>query len=411
MTNEELKKLSNDTFFDNDTGEIQPEAHRNFNNHLIDHTETVAEAALRNAKEYTDARETAILAAADAKDESTLRTAKEYADRIVAALAGSAPDLLNTLEELAAALNNDPDFAAKVMQQISERVTKEAMEEALEEKAEAPQGYTRADLNELYRTGLYTVEGFGASVPNAPMGTKNCRVIVISGHENRTTQITQMYESDRMFFRRKNEGSWSPWVELWHSGNFDPATVFRTGGYISASQLDDNAIAAIGNKTCVVDYGGHGGLLVSISDRASAAPLQFLLSSYSKSASLQWRHGVDANRFEDPSFRTIWDSGNLKPTYYAQIDPLGGIISKSADWIQSVTWKSDGNGMQCYILPKMAVNLATAHVTKVRTYGNVFKGRAPVVCDELLGGCIVVATPGDNGASEKDYFNISIQGE
>ncbi|WP_294596315.1 hypothetical protein [uncultured Rikenella sp.] len=81
-----------------------------------------AEAALRNAKEYTDAREVAILASADSKDADTLQRAKTYADQIVAALAGSAPETLDTLQELAAALGDDPNFAATVMQLIGDRV-------------------------------------------------------------------------------------------------------------------------------------------------------------------------------------------------------------------------------------------------------------------------------------------------
>jgi hypothetical protein len=36
MTKEELKQLSNNTFIDNNTGEIEPAEHRNFNDHLIE---------------------------------------------------------------------------------------------------------------------------------------------------------------------------------------------------------------------------------------------------------------------------------------------------------------------------------------------------------------------------------------
>jgi hypothetical protein len=36
MTREELKQLSDNTFIDNNTGEIEPAEHRNFNNQLID---------------------------------------------------------------------------------------------------------------------------------------------------------------------------------------------------------------------------------------------------------------------------------------------------------------------------------------------------------------------------------------
>ncbi|MCD8041455.1 MAG: hypothetical protein LUH10_00165 [Tannerellaceae bacterium] len=45
MTKSELKKLSNDTFFDNSKGGITPEAHREFNNSLIDSTATAEQGA------------------------------------------------------------------------------------------------------------------------------------------------------------------------------------------------------------------------------------------------------------------------------------------------------------------------------------------------------------------------------
>ncbi len=80
------------------------------------------EAALRTSKEYTDTREAAILAAADNKDADTLRTAKDYADAIVAALIDGSPELMNTLKELAAALGNDPNFAATVMDLIGQKL-------------------------------------------------------------------------------------------------------------------------------------------------------------------------------------------------------------------------------------------------------------------------------------------------
>lgn len=365
---------------------------------------------LDELKRDTTARADELAEAIDTKDAEALKMAKEYADRIVAELTDSAPEALDTLKELAAALGDDPNFSATVMELIGERVTAEAMAEALEGKAEAPQGYTSADLNELYRTGLYTVEGFGASIPNAPMGTKNCRVIVISGHENRTTQIAQLYETERMFFRRKSDGVWGPWVELWHSGNFDPSTVFRSDGYINASQLNDNEIAQVGNKACIVNYGGYGGLLVSFSAQASPAPLQFFLDNYSENASLKWRHGVDANRFQNPAFRTIWDSGNLKPMYYAQINPNGNVVGQVGDWIQSVAWVDNGNGVRCDITPNVPVNAVTAQITKVAFSGNTFTGSAPIVYDTLINGKITVVIPHANGSGYAAWFNISIQG-
>lgn len=407
MTNEELKKLSDDTFFDNDTGEIQPAGHRNFNNHLIDHTDTLCEATLHNSKEYTDAREVAVLAAADTKDADALKAAKAYADKIVAALAGSAPETLDTLQELAAALGDDPNFSATVMQMLGERVTAAALAEALAGKVDASDTIKNGDLNDYVHHGLYVVDG--GAISNAPVSTLNCRVLVIASNPARVTQIAQVYEADRIFFRRKIDAMWEPWRELWHSGNFDPASYFHGGVYVDGSQLNDPELTK-GNRAYAVALGGIGGLLVTFSSPASASPLQFYLDRYF-GASLKWRNGVDNDRFLEPEFRTIWDSGNMKPTYHAQINPNGQIVSQSADWIQSVQWVSNGNGYRCDIVPKVSVNTATVQVTAVVSSGNYWPDyRMPIVYDTLVNGAITVCIVGKDGASSQHWFNISVQG-
>lgn len=409
MTKEELKRLSDDTFFDNDTGEIQPEAHRRFNDKMIDHTDTVAEATLRNSREYTDAREVAILATVDTKDESTLRTAKEYADRIVAALAGSAPETLDTLQELAEALGNDPNFSATVMQMLGERVTTEALNQALAGRmpvVKAQEG--RPEPNSFgVVTGLSG--NFGAPLYGAPLlsfGAPGYEAQIILGGIGAWQGAW-----NRIYFRNRDgdTGTVADWKEFWHSGNFDPSVVFRPGNYIEASALNDNATAKIGNIACPVHYGEYTGLLVSFSATASPSPLQFFLPHFNSSQSLQWRHGVDSNVFKDPKFRTIWDSENLKPTYYAQIDPNGNIVGQVGNWIQSVVWEDNGYGYNCSIVPKVSVNTNTIQVTRIAAGGNNFYWMAPVV--RLYNNEILVYLP-ETGSyhNEKGYFNISIQG-
>lgn len=89
---------------------------------LGDAIDTKTEATLRNAKEYTDAREVAIQTAVDDKDATMLRTAKDYADTIVSALIDGSPELMNTLNELAIALGNDPNFATTVTNLIAQKL-------------------------------------------------------------------------------------------------------------------------------------------------------------------------------------------------------------------------------------------------------------------------------------------------
>lgn len=92
MTREELEQLSEETFFDNNKGEIQPAGHRNFNNQLIGFVEACLEAS------------------------------KRYTVEKVAELVDGSPEQLDTLKEFAEALGNDPNFAATIMQLIGQKL-------------------------------------------------------------------------------------------------------------------------------------------------------------------------------------------------------------------------------------------------------------------------------------------------
>ncbi|WP_297830264.1 hypothetical protein [uncultured Rikenella sp.] len=359
---------------------------------------------LDELKRDTTARADELAEAIDTKDAEALKMAKEYADRLVAELTDSAPEALDTLKELAAALGDDPNFSATVMELIGERVTAEAMAEALEGKFGIIGN--DVDANEMTQGSGYS---YSKNTPtHGTVATFNGLGVLYG-----IMQIfcdNQETNNARFWVRNNNQQGFTPWRELWHSGNFDPSVVFRTGGYIDAAKLNDNEIAQIGNKACIINYGGYGGLLVSFSAQASPAPLQFFLDNYSENASLKWRHGVDANRFQNPAFRTIWDSGNLKPMYYAQINPNGNVVGQVGDWIQSVAWVDNGNGVRCDITPNVPVNAVTAQITKVAFSGNTFTGSAPIVYDTLINGKITVVIPHANGSGYAAWFNISIQG-
>lgn len=60
----------------------------------------------------------------DTQDTATLNSAKSYTDTKVASFVDSAPETLNTLNELAAALGDDPNFATTVATQIGTKADK-----------------------------------------------------------------------------------------------------------------------------------------------------------------------------------------------------------------------------------------------------------------------------------------------
>ncbi len=85
---------------------------------------TKANAAENAAKAYTDARETAITTAYQSYADTAESDAKAYADEKIADLVDSAPALLDTLNELAAAIGDDANFAANLATSVGEKVAK-----------------------------------------------------------------------------------------------------------------------------------------------------------------------------------------------------------------------------------------------------------------------------------------------
>jgi hypothetical protein len=91
-------------------------------------TATEISVAQTAAEAYTDTREGAITTAyeayADQAELDAVATANAYTDAEVAALVDSAPALLDTLNELAAAIGDNPNYAADLATSVGERVAK-----------------------------------------------------------------------------------------------------------------------------------------------------------------------------------------------------------------------------------------------------------------------------------------------
>jgi hypothetical protein len=84
--------------------------------------------AVTSANSYTDGRETAITTAyeayADQAELDAVATANAYTDAEVSALVDSAPELLDTLNELAAAIADNPNYATDAAAAVAGRVAK-----------------------------------------------------------------------------------------------------------------------------------------------------------------------------------------------------------------------------------------------------------------------------------------------
>lgn len=108
------------------------------------------------------------------KADQTLSSAKTYTDIKVAGIVNSSPETLDTLNELAAALGNDPNFATTIATQIGQKVDKIAG------KGLSSNDYTTTDKDRLaiiYNaingiTPLGSVQAFAGTV--IPAGWKLC---------------------------------------------------------------------------------------------------------------------------------------------------------------------------------------------------------------------------------------------
>lgn len=93
-------------------------------------TEAIADT-LKAAKDYADdLAQTLSDSFSDALESAVSELKKEIRDT-VATLIDNAPEALDTLQELSAALGDNPNFATEVATELGKRVTKEALAEAL----------------------------------------------------------------------------------------------------------------------------------------------------------------------------------------------------------------------------------------------------------------------------------------
>jgi hypothetical protein len=87
-------------------------------------TATEISVAQTAAEAYTDTRETAITTAYEAYADQAEADAKAYTDTEIAALVDSAPELLDTLNELAAAIGDNPNYATDLATSVGTKVSK-----------------------------------------------------------------------------------------------------------------------------------------------------------------------------------------------------------------------------------------------------------------------------------------------
>lgn len=262
--------------------------------------QTKAEAALRNAKTYTDQKESVIRSDMATADTATLRDAKSYADTVVTALVDGSPEALNTLKELAAALGNDPDFATTVLQKIGEKLD---------------YGEFTGDLNVVNTSKMYRLL---SGCTNIPLGSsQGCFLLHTNWDAGAAQQMYFVYSTTDIYIRNKVNGTWKPWQKVWNAGNFNPDDKFG----FSAAQLSDlnnapnNAffVGAHNAANAPVANSWSNGFTIAYGNNPD------FRKQFCYAGDKWWTRGQSGTTWS--SWSQIWDSGNFNPDDYL---PLSG---------------------------------------------------------------------------------------
>lgn len=176
-------------------------------------------------------------------DSSTLLATTAFVKAVVAALVDSSPAALDTLNELAAALGDDPNFATTMTNALALKAplaspaltgNPTAPTQAADDNdtSIATTAFVRAamglfglgaeraysgDLNGLITPGLYSVTG-GST--NWPFGSSGGTLIALMhGGGDYASQLALSVTDSRILKRAKVGASWSEWQELWNTEN------------------------------------------------------------------------------------------------------------------------------------------------------------------------------------------------
>ncbi len=282
----------------------------------------------------------------DNKDADGLQAAKEYAAQKVAEIVGSAPETLDTLNELADALGNDPNFATSIMALIggkADLVHVHTKAQITDFPAALPANGGDADT-----VGGFNIDNLG-KVINAPVadldntpgffssywtlssaGTKPAdygTVVQIvnkygrpnDGEQVWVFQIAHAHGIDRPMWRRQtNNGGWTEWKRVAfmddipaslpaNGGNADTvddkhSSDLFVSGVLSLNHSDLNTFVNRISGTYRVYDGDSAMCLIVFRNPAASASGVEMYVGYNEDDHIQVRKTVDSNRY------TAWKS-------------------------------------------------------------------------------------------------------
>ncbi|MEN3813345.1 pyocin knob domain-containing S74 family peptidase [Chromobacterium piscinae] len=152
---------------------------------------------------------------------------KPYVDAAVAKIVDSAPDALNTLKELSAALNNDAKFSDTVASQLAKKL--EAQDLASYGMGGNAQNVGSGELTDKRPNGFYHAQSnAGKGVKGAPGNAAN-GMFTVNYLSDKWGVITYRAWGGEVYEARLENGKWSDWNHHWHTGNDSGLLMYRQG--------------------------------------------------------------------------------------------------------------------------------------------------------------------------------------
>ena len=145
----------------------------------------------------------------DDKDAAGLQAAKEYAAQKIAEIVGSAPETLDTLNELAAALGNDPNFATSIMALIGGKADRDELNSRVNiDGSSVMTGALRINDN---------AAGNGLKVRLGKSYAGDAVLIALDDGNDGSSCYVGISPNKITYYNGTQESV------IWHAGNFDPA--------------------------------------------------------------------------------------------------------------------------------------------------------------------------------------------
>jgi hypothetical protein len=201
---------------------------------------------------------------AQQKADAAENDAKAYANSLINDLINGAPENLNTLEELASALNDDQAFATTVLNLIAQKADLGQIPTSLPANggnADTLGGValnrfifgdnshgsivkTSGSANDIVKSGFYTCS---SSVTDLPETTQTVFILNIQHGNNDAgaTQLGFIYGFNKSYIRSKNNGVWTSWVKLWNAEN-DGSGSGLDADLLDGKHASDFALAGFG---------------------------------------------------------------------------------------------------------------------------------------------------------------------